>query len=36
MSRTIPARALALLLGGYCVASQLVKRLYVRRWGEWL
>ncbi|ERI98698.1 MULTISPECIES: magnesium-translocating P-type ATPase [Eubacteriales] len=27
---------LALLLGGYCVASQLVKRLYVRRWGEWL
>lgn len=27
---------LALLLGGYCAASQLVKHLYGRRWGEWL
>lgn len=27
---------LVLLCLGYCVASQLVKRAYVRRWGEWI
>lgn len=27
---------LVLLCLGYCVASQLVKRAYVKRWGEWI
>ncbi|HWS43818.1 MAG TPA: magnesium-translocating P-type ATPase [Pseudoflavonifractor sp.] len=27
---------LLLLCLGYCVASQLIKRTYVRRWGEWI
>lgn len=27
---------LVLLCFGYCVASQIVKRFYIKRWGEWI
>lgn len=27
---------LALLLAGYCVSTQIIKRVYIRRYGEWL
>jgi Mg2+-importing ATPase len=27
---------LPFLLAGYCVSTQIMKRLYVRRYGEWL